>query len=193
VRSGDPDAFAELFESFARAVYNHAFRMTADWSAAEDAVALTFLEAWRLRAKVDEEGGSLRPWLLGIATNVLRNTARANRRRRAAHNRLPAERSTPDFADDVAGRMDDVVTMARVRAILHRLRREEREVVALCVWSELDHASAAEALGIPISTVRSRLFRARRKLRDLAGEPAGFSGQVPGDGTRLARPRQETS
>ena len=63
-----------------RAVYNHGFRLTGEWGAAEDVVSLTFLEAWRIRRRVDLEGGSLRPWLLGIATNVTRNLRRAARR-----------------------------------------------------------------------------------------------------------------
>jgi Sigma-70 region 2 len=67
IRAGDPDAFGLLFEECARAVYNQAFRLTGSWPAAEEAVSLTFLEAWRLRHRVEPEGGSLRPWVLGIA------------------------------------------------------------------------------------------------------------------------------
>jgi hypothetical protein len=70
VRAGDPDAFGALYDECARAVYNHAFRLTGSWSAAEEVVSLTFLEAWRLRGKVEPDGGPLRPWLLGIAGNV---------------------------------------------------------------------------------------------------------------------------
>ncbi|GCB47010.1 sigma factor [Streptomyces sp. NL15-2K] len=70
IRAGDHAAFGELFDAYARSVYNHAYRLTGEWTVAEDVVSLTFLDAWRLRAKLDEEGGSLRPWLLGIATNV---------------------------------------------------------------------------------------------------------------------------
>ena len=73
VRAGDHDEFGVLFEEHARAVYNHAFRLTGNWSAAEEVVSLTFLEAWRLRGTVRPEGGSLLPWLLGIALNVARN------------------------------------------------------------------------------------------------------------------------
>jgi RNA polymerase sigma-70 factor (ECF subfamily) len=73
VRAGDQDAFRALFEQNARAVYNHAFRLTGNWSTAEDVVSLTFLEAWRLRATIHPEGDSLLPWLHGIAVNVARN------------------------------------------------------------------------------------------------------------------------
>ena len=90
VRAGDHDEFGVLFEQHARAVYNHAFRLTGNWSTAEEVVSLTFLEAWRLRGTVRPEGDSLLPWLLGIALNVARNASRAARRQQAAMSRLPA-------------------------------------------------------------------------------------------------------
>ncbi|MFD9434816.1 RNA polymerase sigma factor [Streptomyces sp. NPDC060002] len=174
VRAGESSAFAELFDDYARAVYNHAFRLTADWSTAEDVMAATFMEAWRLRDRVDPEGGSLRPWLLGIATNTARNQHRSNRRYRAAAGAAAAaELSVPDHADEVADRIDDRRRLATALTALATLRRPEREVVALCLGEGLDYESAAEALGIPVGTVASRLSRARKKLRALAeDEPA---------------------
>ncbi|MFI5677320.1 RNA polymerase sigma factor [Streptomyces cellulosae] len=203
IRAGDPEAFAELFGAHARAVYGHVARLSADQGTAEDVVSLTFLEAWRLREKLrpeaaapDEDAGvlggdGLRPWLYGIATNVLRNTRRAARRHSAALARLPdrpADRDTlPDFADDVVGRMERAERLAAAHTALGRLRRAEREVFALCVWSGLSYAAAGEALGVPASTVRSRLARARQRLRTLseaelarrtsAGQPAQYSGE----------------
>ncbi|MEU6550471.1 RNA polymerase sigma factor [Streptomyces sp. NPDC046915] len=184
IRAGDPEAFAELFGAHASAVYGHAARLSADRSTAEDVVSLTFLEAWRLRDKLRPEaaaleedvgvpeGDGLRPWLYGIATNVLRNTRRAARRHSAALARLPgrpADRDTlPDFADDLVGRMENAERLAAARTALGRLRRAEREVFALCVWSGLSYAAAGEALGVPTSTVRSRLARARQRLRTLS-------------------------
>lgn len=179
VRAGEESAFAELFDSHARAVYNHAFRLTADWSTAEDVMAATFLEAWRLRDRVDPEGGSLRPWLLGIATNTARNQYRSNRRyRAAAHAAAAAELSVPDHAEDVADRVDDRRRLATALTALAALRRPEREVIALCLGEGLDYEAAAEALGIPVGTVASRLSRARGKLRALTD---------PGPGTGSAR------
>lgn len=191
VRSGDPDAFRDLFDRCARAVYNHGFRLTGTWMAAEEVVALTFLEAWRLRHRVDPDGGSLLPWLLGIATNVARNHSRAARRHQAALARLPVEPATPDFADDVVDRIDDARGIAAVRDALSRLRRGERDVVALCVWAGLDQTAAAEALGISAGTVRSRLSRARAKLR-AAREHASGGGQISGGHRIVARPGRET-
>jgi RNA polymerase sigma-70 factor (ECF subfamily) len=184
VRAGDHDEFGGLFSEHARAVYNHAFRLTGNWSAAEEVVSLTFLEAWRLRGTVRPEGGSLLPWLLGIALNVARNVSRAARRQQAAMNRLPKAPDVPDFADDLAGRIDDAERLEKIHAAISTLRRAERDVLALCVWSGLNYAEAAEALGVPVGTVRSRLSRARRKLQR---EPGPASEQVTGDrvgGTR---------
>ncbi|MFF3376025.1 RNA polymerase sigma factor [Streptomyces sp. NPDC002680] len=193
IRAGDHDAFGELFDAYARSVYNHAFRLTGDWSAAEDVVSLTFLDAWRLRAKVDEEGGSLRPWLLGVATNVTRNTRRAARRHAAAVARLPRDEVERDFADEVAGRLDDTDQLALVRTALALLRRPEREVLALCVWSGLDYPAAAEALGVPVGTVRSRLSRARTKLAKHVKnlEPPTGRGQMRGDRITAVGPMRE--
>ncbi|MFJ4471922.1 RNA polymerase sigma factor [Streptomyces sp. NPDC089424] len=187
VRAGDHQAFGELFDAYARSVYNHAYRLTGDWASAEDIVSLTFLDAWRLREKVDDEGGSLRPWLLGIATNVARNTRRAARRHAAAVARLPREEAERDFADEVAGRIDDAAQLALVRTALARLRRAEREVLALCVWSGLDYQAAAEALGVPVGTVRSRLSRARTKLAKHM-EPPSVRGQMRGDRSTAVKP-----
>jgi RNA polymerase sigma factor (sigma-70 family) len=170
VRDGDADAFGELFGSFAPHVYNHAFRLTGDWAAAEDVLSLTFLEAWRNREQISPEGGSLRPWLLGVATNVVRGHYRARRRHKETLARLGLELDVADFAEDVSGRVDDAARIAAMHRSLARLRGPERDVLALCAWSGLSYAEAAEALGIPVGTVRSRLARARGRLADLAEE-----------------------
>ncbi|MFD0395032.1 RNA polymerase sigma factor [Streptomyces nogalater] len=149
-------------------MYNHAFRLTADWSTAEDVMATTFMEAWRLRDRIDAEGGSLRPWLLGIATNTARNQIRGNRGyRRAAVATAAAVLPVPDHADEVTNQIDDQRRLAATLRALGALRRTEREVVALCLGEGLDYEAAAKALGIPVGTVASRLSRARKKLRTL--------------------------
>jgi RNA polymerase sigma factor (sigma-70 family) len=194
IRAGDPDAFGMLFDEYARAVYKLGFRLTANWSAAEDVVSLTFLEAWRLRARIDPVGESLQPWLLGIAVNVCRNLARAARRHQAAVSRIPPPPAVPDFAEELAGRLDDAAQLHQIAEALSALRRGEREVIALCVWSGLDYTAAAAALGVPVGTVRSRLSRARRRLRRLVAadrEPAGEREQVTGDRANAARPSWE--
>jgi len=179
IRAGDTDAFGELFDAHADAVHRHAVWSGGDPAEAEDVVSLTFLEAWRIRGSLHPDGDSLRPWLLGIATNVLRNRRRAARRHREALRRLPVRDAVPDFADEVVARMHDADEVAAVRAGLRALRRADREVFLLCVWSQLDYAAAAEALGVPVGTVRSRLSRARTRLRALAQQEMARTRTVP--------------
>jgi RNA polymerase sigma factor (sigma-70 family) len=166
-RAGDADAFGAVFDVCAKSVYNHAFRLTGDWAAAEEIMAMTFLEAWRGREAITADGGSLRPWLLGIATNLARGQRRAARRHRTALARLAAADELPDFADDVSGRLDDAARIKALHRALADLPGPDLEVLALCVWSGVSYADAAEALHIPVGTIRSRLSRARAKLARL--------------------------
>lgn len=193
VRAGDPDAFALLFDTQAGVLHRYALRMTGDPATAEDVVSLTFLEAWRLRARLrsgdDEE--PLRPWLFGIATNVLRNTARSARRHRAALGRLPPRGDIPDFADEVVDRVELTQQLVAARAALARLRRSEREVLALVVWSDLAYAEAADALGVRVGTVKSRLSRARTRLRALAEEELRRSRGNPEPGPGRGQPEDD--
>jgi RNA polymerase sigma-70 factor (ECF subfamily) len=164
-REGDGEAFGRLYERHARAVYNYLFRRLADWCEAEDLTAVVFLEAFRRRNDVAVEADLVRGWLFGIATNVARNRARARRRHRAALGRLPRAEAG-EFADDVAARLDAERRMRGLLGTLSRLPREQQDVVALCLWSELSYEEAAAALGVPVGTVRSRLSRARAALRE---------------------------
>lgn len=158
-------------------------------------MAQTFLEAWRSRERIAADGGSLRPWLLGIATNLARGHRRTSRRQVAALLRLGPRPDSPDFSDDVAGRLDDANRIAALHRSLSRLQPDELEVLALCAWSGLSYAEAAEALGVPVGTVRSRLSRARarllratqRELRKSSRELATRLDQLTG-GTAQADP-----
>ncbi|MEU5673724.1 RNA polymerase sigma factor [Micromonospora sp. NPDC047753] len=179
IRAGDSDALGELFDEHAEAVHRHALWSGSDAAHAEDVVSLTFLEAWRIRESLRPDGDGLRPWLLGIATNVLRNRRRAARRHREALRRLPVRDTVPDFAEAVVDRMHDADQVAAALAGLRALRRADREVFLLCVWSQLDYAAAAEALGVPVGTVRSRLSRARTRLRALAQQELTGTRMTP--------------
>lgn len=165
-RAGDRNAFEALFERHARAIYNYGFHRLGDWSAAEDFVSVVFLEAWRRREK-ELEPGKVLPWLFGIATNVLRNQRRSERRFAAALARVPGADENSGFADDVNERLDDERKMKRALQLLSRLPKRERDVFVLCSWSGLSYEEASFALGVPVGTVRSRLSRARNRLREL--------------------------
>ncbi|MFJ3496449.1 RNA polymerase sigma factor [Streptomyces sp. NPDC086091] len=181
VRDGERAAFGELYERYGTAVYHHALRLTGDWSVAEEVMSETFLAAWRGRAEVHDGDDTLRPWLFGIATNKARNADRSLRRRLAFLARRTQDEAVDDFADELAGRVDDARRLAEVRRVLVRLRRHEREVLALCVWGGLDYAQAAEALGVPVGTVRSRLSRARTRLRELVEREEREKGKSEGE------------
>jgi RNA polymerase sigma factor (sigma-70 family) len=165
-RGGDTAAFAELFERHASTIYNYCFRRIGSWTTAEDLVSIVFLEAWR-RRDTQLAPDKVLPWLYGVATNVIRNRRRSERRFAAAIRRLPRPSETPDFAGDVADRLDDQQRMRTVLALLATLSASEQDVIALCVWSGLSYEEAAAALAIPVGTVRSRLSRARLRLQEL--------------------------
>jgi RNA polymerase sigma-70 factor (ECF subfamily) len=175
-RNGEADAFTTLFERHAKAIYNYCFRRVGDWSAAEDLLSVVFLEAWRRRDK-ELPPGKVLPWLYGIATNVVRNRRRSERRHRAALARVPATRPEDDFGDDVDVRLDDERRMRDALALLKTLPHGQQDVFVLCAWGDLSYEDAAFALGVPVGTVRSRLSRARRALR----EPGAEGGHEPND------------
>lgn len=163
--NGDQTAFGVLFDRHAKAVYNHCFRVTASWSAAEDATQSTFLTAWRKRDQVRLVNDSVLPWLLSVATNAARDERRSARRWLAAMLRLPPQRdTTAEVADQVADRVDDIRRMRTVLRAVRRLPRAEREALVLCVWSAVSYAEAATLLGISESSVRARVCRARGRL-----------------------------
>jgi RNA polymerase sigma-70 factor (ECF subfamily) len=170
-RTGDGEAFTTLFERHATTIYNFCFRRVGDWGVAEDLLSIVFLEAWRHRRKQLPPGKVL-PWLYGIATNVVRNRRRSERRYRAALARVPLPRPELDFRDDAIERIHDERRMALALELLGALPRQQQDVVVLCEWSELSYEDAAFALGVPVGTVRSRLSRARQSLAELTA-PTG--------------------
>jgi len=177
-RDGDGAAFGILFERHAARIYNYCFRRTADWALAEDLTSATFLIAWRSHGRGPLQAESALPLLYGIATNALRNQRRSLKRGREAFRRLPLPPpEEPDFSEETATRLDDEAAMRRLLSLFSRLPRREQDVISLCDWSGLSYEEAAGALGVPVGTVRSRLSRGRRRLRELAG-PVGPEGDV---------------
>ncbi len=187
--AGQHEAFGVLFDRHSGVVYNYLFWRTADWSAAEDLTAAVFLQAWRRRDQVVFDGDSALPWLLGVGRLLLRNTVRACTRYLAALSRAGAEPVVPpaglgDPADLITGRLDSEHQMAEVRQSISRLPRQQREVIELCVFGGLDQQAAAISIGVSVGTVKSRLHRARQKLRSELREPVGGE---PRDAPRTVR------
>jgi RNA polymerase sigma factor (sigma-70 family) len=168
-QAGDTEAFGTLFERHAPAVLRFCFRRTGNAAVAEDLTSIVFLEAWRRRDRTTFHEGEARPWLLGVALNVLRSQARAERRYRDVLARLPADRAPEPESEVINARLDAEAEMRAVLRAVDRLGRREREVLELCVWEGLSAEEAALALGISPGAVRSRLSRARRRLPLLEG------------------------
>jgi RNA polymerase sigma factor (sigma-70 family) len=162
----DPGALAALFDLYSDRIYNHCFRLLADWTEAEDATSSVFLEVWRHRQRVRLHEGTALPWLYGVANNVCRNAGRSRRRYLRAVASLPEPAAEPDHAERVTDRLG---SQARMRAVLDQvdaLPAREREVLGLVAWAGLSYEQAAAALDVPVGTVRSRLSRARARLTD---------------------------
>ncbi len=164
--------FGRLYEMYCHAVYNHCFRRTGSWTVAEDLVAAAFLEAWRHRRAAPADPAAALPWLLAITNNVLRNKRRAERRYAAALARLPRPETVADPAGTVAAKVDAERQMAALLPLLRALPERERQVIELCLGDGLTHSQAAEALGVPVGTVKSRLSRGVARLHR-AGAAAG--------------------
>jgi RNA polymerase sigma factor (sigma-70 family) len=175
----DGQAFGQLFDRHARAVYNHCFRRSAEWSIAEDLTSVVFLEAWRRRRDWQLSGDSILPWLLGIANNCLRNAERSRRRYRRLLARLPKVMDHPPADLEIEQRIEDEQAMRQILADLQQLRREEQEVIAFCDWDGLSTAEVSVALGIPVGTVKSRLSRARAQLREAQHTVLDASERTP--------------
>nr|WP_246303834.1 sigma-70 family RNA polymerase sigma factor [Nocardioides thalensis] len=158
----------EVFDRYADRVYTFCFRRTASWVVAEDAMATTFLEVWRIRARAAAHDGDLLPWLYGVAANVCRNHLRSARRQGALRGRLRAVAlDEADHADDVAERVDDERRMATLLDAAAGLSHRDRQILTLVAWEGLSYQQVSVALDIPVGTVRSRLSRSRARLAQL--------------------------
>nr|WP_109640392.1 sigma-70 family RNA polymerase sigma factor [Lentzea atacamensis] len=162
---GDEQAFGLLYDRYAEAVWNHAYRLTASWSTAEDLTSATFLTAWRRRAEMTLVRDSALPWLFTVAGNLARSEFRRKARFTRLLLRVPRNDVQRDHADEVASALDHEARLSRVLRAVERLPRAEREAVQLVLLGELSAAEAAEALGVAEVSVRSRISRARSRLR----------------------------
>lgn len=185
-QAGDTAAFAVVFDRYCDLIYNFVFRRTASWDTADDAVGVVFSEAWRQRQSIRLLEGSMRPWLLGVAANLVRRRWRSHERAARAMARLGQQLVIEDHAVDVIRRIDDERRLAHVLRRLDALPHDQREVLLLWVWEELSYDEIAVALGIPVGTVRSRLSRARVALGRSDGTTATRRASSGDASTRAA-------
>jgi len=175
--------FRELFAAHFRTLLGYALRRVGSPEDAADIVAETMLVAWR---RIDEVpvDGTARLYLYGVARRVLANHRRGQLRRDrlAERLRLQLAEVTPDPAD-----WSD--SAAAIRDCLAQLSDDDRELIMLTAWDGLDPREAAVVLGVPARTVRTRLHRARARLRKIVGDAFPDDGHVRED--QHARPAQE--
>lgn len=157
----DPRAFMPLVERHQRVLFGYLARRIGR-DLAEDVTSETFTRAFAQRHRFDLTRDDARPWLFGIATNLLRNQARSEVRQLRAYTRHGADdRSHDDHAASDA-RLDAESQTRELAAALEALNPGDREALLMFAWNDMSYEDIAEALGIPVGTVRSRLNRARR-------------------------------
>jgi RNA polymerase sigma-70 factor (ECF subfamily) len=180
---GRPDAFVEVVRRHELAI--HAFlARRGGHQVADDLLGEVWLRAFAARGGYDGRHDDARPWLYGIARNVLRGHWRAMREAGPGSGSGPRSGSgsgsgsglglgsgsgtageIADPWDEVVDRLDSAAQVRAIAAAVRGLPREEREVLLLVAWEQLTPAQAAVALGVPPGTARSRLHRARAALR----------------------------
>jgi RNA polymerase sigma-70 factor, ECF subfamily len=176
---GDPPGAAEarfvtLYRDHAREVLAYAVRRAASAEDAADVVAETFLVAWRRGPDVPS-GDAATLWLYGVARRALANQRRGERRRTRLAARMRAELPAVLAAALPAPTAADHEVLTTIAA----LRESDREVLLLSAWEQLSPAEIAEVLAISPLAVRSRLHRARRRVRDQLRSPAADAPSVP--------------
>jgi RNA polymerase sigma factor (sigma-70 family) len=169
----EPERFAVLFDRHAPHIHRYLARRT-DRQAADDLVAETFLAAFAKRDRYDLGHANARPWLYGIATNLVGQHRRDQARQYRISQAAMAEPEVPGHADRVAADVTAQAMRPLLDAALAALAAGDRDVLLLIAWEQLTYQEVSRALDIPVGTVQSRLHRARTKVRQvLAGTEAG--------------------
>ena len=181
----DPEQFATVFRRHAPDIHRYAVRRLGP-DAADDVVAETFLTAFRLRSRYQRDRPDARPWLYGIATNLVSRHRRAEVRQYRALARTGVDPVMESFTDRADARLTASGEGRRLAAALAKLPAVHRDALLLVAWGDLSYEQAAAALGVPVGTVRSRLSRARGKLRQALEEtgppPRYLPGPLPAPG-----------
>ncbi len=168
---GGPDPgpeFGRLFDEYAVPLHRYLARRVGA-ETAHDLVSETFLAAFKQRHSYDPAAAAVRAWLYGIATNLARRHVRQEIRALRATARAGLREDGHQHGHDgrVADRVDASTMAQRIAPAIADLSDGDRDVLFLTSWGQLSTVEVADALGIPVGTVRSRLHRIRRRLRTL--------------------------
>jgi RNA polymerase sigma factor (sigma-70 family) len=164
----DPERFSEIFHRHWDEIHRYVVRRLGP-EAAEDVSAETFIVAFRNRNRYDPTRTDARPWLYGIATNLIRQQRRLERRHQQLLARAPAEWASAPFDDGSDARLTAERLAPRIASVLAGLSASERDLLLLIAWADLTYEEAAQALDLSLGTVRSRLHRVRKKIRRAFG------------------------
>ena len=177
----EPEQFAALFRRHSGPLHRYVARRLGS-DVAEDIVAEVFLTAFRQRHRYQPSQPDARPWLYGIATNLIGRHRRAEVRMYRALARTGADPVTEPFTDQVDARVTAAGTARPLAAALARLPAGHRHALLLIAWGDLTYEQAATSLGVPVGTVRSRISRARARLRQALADqdiPQDQQGDTP--------------
>jgi RNA polymerase sigma-70 factor (ECF subfamily) len=164
----DPERFAVIFARHAPHIHRYLARRLGR-EIAEDLVADTFVAAFRQRQRYDVSRRDARPWLYGIATNLIGQRRRDEAREYRLRQAVVAQPDVECHADRVAADVTAQAMRRELNEALAGLSAGDRDVLLLVAWEELTYDQVAAALMIPVGTVRSRLNRARRNVREALG------------------------
>jgi RNA polymerase sigma factor (sigma-70 family) len=165
----DAEQFGLLYDRYASQLYRYAYRRVGP-ELAEDVVADTFLAAFRRRSAYDLARTDARPWFFGILTGEIARRRRAEEARWRALGRAADSDVVEGFADRIAASVTARSARGPLAEALRRLAPGDRDVLLLIAWGDLSYEEVADTLQIRLGTVRSRLHRARRKLRAALGD-----------------------
>ncbi len=163
VAQGDREAFTALFHSLHRRIFFYLLHLMGDEEDAQEATAETFAEVWRCASRFQGRSKAS-TWIMGIARNV---AFRELRRRRADHDDLDAHHELKDSdAHRFIERLERRDLLAKGLAALSPAHRE---VLILAFYHDLSYQEIAELVGIPVNTVKTRVFHAKRALKAILG------------------------
>ncbi len=169
IAGGDDNALAQLYDRYSRPAFGLASRILRDPALAQDALQDAFLAVWRTAAAFDPARASAQTWLLTLVHRRAVDVVRREERRRAdpLPEQLP-QQTLEGGADEEADLRD---RRRRVQAALAQLADDQRQALELAYYGGLSQSELAERLGVPLGTIKSRMYVALAKLRELLDEP----------------------
>jgi RNA polymerase sigma-70 factor, ECF subfamily len=179
VARGDESALGELYDRVGRVAYGIAFRILRDDRLAEDAVQEGFLAVWRAAATFRAERAKASTWIVTLVHRRAVDIVRREERRRAE----PLESEIRPDASDPSGSAEDVAWLGferdRVQAALRSLPDAQREAIELAYYGGYSQSELAERLGVPLGTIKSRMFAGLTRLREVLDEAESEGSWTP--------------